>query len=272
MATSGSLLSKSKMLFRSKVHARFGYARVGLLSTIAVSLLVGVIASAVSVYKVHLLPPRLQPRALEIGAASTTVLIDTPRSEVVNLSATSDDFGSLQVRADLLGNLMATDPVKAYIARLAGIAPAQIDADAPITANVPQTLIEPGSGAAATDILASADHYKLQIQADPEVPVLHIYTQAPSAAGALRLASASVQGLRDYLHQLDISQKVDPATQVRLEVLGVPQGGVVNGGVAIQIALLTFVTAFALAYCGILAASRVRMAWRRTGQTQPVQP
>lgn len=251
-------------------HARLGRARLRIRLAIGFSLLVAVIASALSIYKVSLDPPRLQRRALEIGAASTTVLVDSPHSAVTNLSANADDFGSLQARTALLGNLMATDPVKSDIARLAGISPTQLEADAPITANVPQTLIEPGSGAAATDILATADHYKLQVQADPEVPILHIYTQAPSAGAAIRLAGASVQALTGYLSQLSISQKVNPETQVRIVQLGVPHGGVVNSHVGVEIALLTFVAAFATAYCIALAASRLRMGWRSAGQNLPV--
>ncbi len=248
------------MHLEPKANARFSHRWAT-----AASVLVAVLAATLSVYKIGVLPPRLQPRALEIGSASTTVVVDAPRSAITDLAANTETFGSLQARATLLGNLMTTDPVKAKIARLVGIAPGQIDADAPITANVPQTLIEPGSGAAASDILATADHYKLQIQADPTVPILHIYTQAPSAATAIRLAAASVDGLREYLAQLGTSQKRGQNGQVRLEQLGVPHGGVVNGGAAIQIALLTFVTAFAIAFCLLIAASRVRMGWKSAG-------
>lgn len=240
-------------------------ARFSMRWTLGVSLLVAVVAAVISVYHVGLFPPKLQPRALEIGAASTTVLVDTPRSAVTSLAANADAFGSLQNRAALLGNLMTTDPVKARIARLAAIAPAQIDANAPVTANVPQTLIEPGSGAAAADILASADHYKLQIQADPTVPILHIYTQAPSAAAAIRLADASVAGLSEYLTSISPQPTSSQNGQVRVEQLGVAHGGVVNGGAAMQIGLLTFVTAFAVAFCALIAASRVRVGWKSAG-------
>jgi len=253
-------------MFLPKAHARFRMR-----TAIAISLLFAIAAAVFSVYKVSLAPPSLRSRDLEIGAASTAVLIDAPHTLILNLSATSYDFESLQARGVLLGNLMATDPVKQYIARLAGIAPTQLQADSPITSNVPQTLIEPGSGAAATDIIASPDHYKLQIQADPEVPILHIYTQAPSAAAAERLANASVQGLRDYLAQLAVTEKVGNTGQVRLEQLGM-SGGVVNSGVAIQIAFLTFITAFAIACCATIAASRVRLGWKLAGQTMPTSP
>jgi len=253
------------MSFITRLQPRFPTTHLSRRASI--SLIVGLLAAILSIYKVSLLPPGLHARALEIGAASTTLLIDAPHSEVTNLAATTDDFGSLQARTALLGNLMTTDPVKAYIGRLAGIAPSKIDADAPITANVPQTLIEPGSGAAATDILANADHYKLQMQVDPTVPILHIYTQAPSSAAAIQLAGAAATGLEQYLNHLYTTENVNPATQVRIQQLGVPHGGIVNSGAGKEIALLTFVTAFALAYCVMIGASRVRAGWKGAGQS-----
>jgi hypothetical protein len=250
------------MHLMAKQHARFS-----LRWTIIASVVVAMLAAVFSIYQVSGFPPHLQKRALIIGAASTTMLIDEPQSEATNLSATADQFGSLQARTVLIANLMTTDPVLAYIGRLAGLPPSAIDADAPITANVPQAFIEPGSGAAASDILASADHYKLQMQVDPTVPILHIYTQAPSADAAIRLASASVAGLREYLSHLGGGQGISPAARLRLEQLGTPHGGTVNSGAPKEIALLTFVTIFALAYCVAYALSRVRLGWRSAGQS-----
>lgn len=230
-------------------------------------LLVAAAAAVLSLYRVTLAPPGLHARDLEIAAASTTMLVDGPRSAVTDLAATTDTFASLQARTALLGNLMTTDPVKAYIGRRAGIAPSLIAADAPITANVPRTQIEPGSGAAATDLLTAPDHYKLQLQVDPVAPILRIYTQAPSPGAAIALAGAAVSGLRDYLQRLDRARHLSPADDVRITQLGDPHGGVVNGGARYEIALLTFVTVFAVARGALLAAARFRTGWRRAAPT-----
>lgn len=229
-------------------------------------LLVATLTMVLSVYRVSLAPPGLHQRDLEIAAASTTVLVDDPRSAVTDLAATTDTFGSLQARAALLGNLMTTDPVKVLIGRHAGIDPSLIAADAPITANVPQTQIEPGSGAAATDLLAAPDHYKLQMQVDPVAPILRIYAQAPSPGAAIALAGAAVTGLRDYLHRLDRARHLNPADDVRITQLGAPHGGVVDGGARYEIALLAFVTAFAIARFALLAGGRIRSGWRRAAR------
>lgn len=236
--------------------------RLRLRGRYVVAFVVGVAAAILSIYQVSLLPPGAHSRDWEIGTASTTLLIDTPQSAILNLHATTDDFGSMQARAALIGNLMATDPVKAEIGKLMGIEPSRIQATAPVTANVPQTLTEPGSGASAADLLASADHYKLQLQVDPTVPVLHIYAQAPSGGAAVDLANNSVKGLKMYLASLTNKQGLNPAAHVDLTQLGSAYGGVINSGVSKEIALLVFSTAFASVLFAAALLAKFRVGWK----------
>jgi hypothetical protein len=226
-------------------------------------------AAVLSVYQVSLFPPGGHSRHWEIGTASTTLLIDTPQSDILNLHASTDEFGSLQARAALIGNLMATDPVKAQIARLVGIPPSRIQVTSPVTANVPQTLTEPGSGASASDLLASADHYKLQLQVDPTVPVLHIYAQAPSGGAAVDLANDSVKGLKQYLASLTDREGLNPAAHVDLTQLGSAYGGVINSGVSKEIALLVFCTAFASVLFAAALLRRFNVGWKLGGNELP---
>jgi hypothetical protein len=228
---------------------------------IAISLLLASFAALSSIYKIGLIPPRLESRGLELGVASTQLLVDTPRSKVVNIDSGASEFASLTTQAGLLGNVMASPPVRAYIAREIGADPTRILATAPITANFPRALAEPGSGQSASDILASPDHYRLQIQADPSVPVLRIYAQAPSAEKAVRLADASVQGLRKYLADIAARQRIPPAEQVRVEQFGQARGGIINQGIALQIAVLAFGVIFGIACCAVLFLARVRRGW-----------
>lgn len=226
---------------------------------LALSLLVAVVAAVLSVFKVGLAPPSLTPRALEIGAASTEVLVDTHYSTIADLRASGTDFAAMTHRTDLLGNLIATAPVKAYIGHAVGVDPARIAVTTPITASVPRVVVEPGSGQSATSIIASADHYKIEVQADPAIPVLHIYAQAPSAAAAIALANASVAGLNNYLQTVSSDQRIGAADQVRIQQFGGAQGGVANGGVAVEIAILAFLAAFGICcVVTVLTARAVR--------------
>jgi hypothetical protein len=196
-----------------------------------------------------------------LGAATTQILVDSPVSQAANLGADPGALTSLTTRADLLGNLMASAPVRGYIGRLMRVDPSGVQATAPITAAVPRSVTEPPSAARATDLLASTDHYKLDIQADPTVPIIRVSSEGPSASAAIRLANAAVKGLRQYLADLGSSQRVPPQAQVQLKQLGTAQGGVLNKGMAAEMAILVFVGVFGICCCAVVFVSRVRMGW-----------
>jgi hypothetical protein len=239
---------------------------------VALSAVLALVVAISSVDKISMSPPSLKGRELEIAAASTHVLIDTPKSKIIDLRANTYDFTSLTTRADLLGNVMASAPVREYIARRAGVDPLRIEAVAPVTANVPRVLTEPGSEKRSSDILRSTDQYRLDIQANPTVPILDISSQAPSKEAAERLANSAVDGLRDYLHVLGARQGIGPDQQVRLEQLGRARGGVINHGVSVQIELLSFLVVFAISCCAVLFLSRVRRGWLAAASKERAEP
>src|ERR1700682_5428365 len=84
-------------------------------SGIVLSALIAALAALLSVYKIGLLPPSLTARTIDIAGASTHVLVDTPRSKLTDLRAGVTDFEALTTRADLLGNVMTSATVRAYI-------------------------------------------------------------------------------------------------------------------------------------------------------------
>ena len=209
-------------------------------------------------YKVSLFPPGVQARSLQIAAASTEVLIDTPRSAVLDLRQDLFDIESLTNRTVLIGNVMASQPVLAYIGRRAGVPPDVIKASTPRTPNSPRPFAAPGEEKGTSDLLRSTDQYRLDIEANPTVPVLRIYAQAATARGAEELANASVDGLRDYLDQEARAQGVALDKQVRLQQLGRASGAVINGGVSVQLMFLTFLVVFAGSATAAIFMARVR--------------
>jgi len=239
---------------------------------VGLSFLLAVVIALTSINKVSLFPPGIKGRQLEIAAASTRVLIDTPRSGIIDLRTDTYTFTSLTTRADLLGNVMASAPVREYIARRAGVDPRRIEAVSPVTANVPRVLTEPGSEKRSSDILRSTDQYRLDIQANPTVPILDISSQAPTKEAAERLANSAVDGLRDYLSVLSARQGIKRNQQVRLEQLGRARGGVINHGVRVQMALLSFLVVFAISCCAVLFLSRVRRGWLAASHSEGDEP
>jgi hypothetical protein len=61
-------------------------------------------------------------------------------------------------------------------------------------------------------------------------------------------------------------------SRVRLQQFGGAVGGVVNPGVNLQIALLTFFVVFAIACCAVLFLSRAQRGWRRSSLRRLTSP
>ena len=222
-----------------------------------------------SLYSVSLFPPGAKPRSYEIGTASARILVDTPKSTAVDANADPNALGSLTSRANLLGSIIASPPVREIIARRAGIDPGQIEAASPVTPDLPRALPEPGQEPRTSDILKSTDEYRLHVQVQPTAPIIDVYVQAPSAEAANRLADASVDGLRDYLSTVAAQQQIGAPDQVKLLRLGGSPGTVINQGANIELALLTLVLMLAVSSAALLLFTRVQKGWKQAAATKP---
>jgi hypothetical protein len=213
------------------------------------------------VYQVSFFPPALKSRPLEMGSASTHVLIDAPKSAILDQRYGTSDFKSLTDRGVLLGNVMVSQPVRAYIAKRAGVPAESIQASTPLTPDYPRPIAEAGNEKHTSDILKSPDQYRLSIQANPTVPILDVLAQAPSAEQAVELANASVDGLQDYLDDVAARQGIAEAQRVHLKQLGRARGGVINQGVGWQLVGVAFLITFALSAAAVLFLARVHRGW-----------
>jgi hypothetical protein len=235
---------------------------------LAVSCMVALFVTLTISYEVRLLPPGLEPRNHEIATASTHLLVDTPKSTVLDLRQETLELDAMTNRAVLLGNVMASAPVREYIARRAGVPPDVIRATAPATPEYPRPIADPENRRRTSDILRTTDEYRLKISANPTVPIIDIYSQAPTADAAKQLANAAVDGLRDYLAAVARAQSIPPGRQVQLDQLGPARGGVINDGVHLTVAVLSFLLVFALSCAAVLFVSRVRRGWRASTQAE----
>jgi len=234
---------------------------------LAVSLTVAVLACVLTLSRPSLSPPGLHARGLQVAAASTEVLVATPNLAVGG----PGDYLALVNRGILVGNVMVSGPVLAAVAHALGIPERSIQATAPLTANVPRTLIEPGSGGNATDLIASPDQYKLEIQADPSVPILHVYAQAPTAGAAERMAKAAVDGVAGYLTQTQTAGKIPENQRVRIQQLGPVTGGVANSGAPMEIALLVFLAVLGICLWLSAVVDQIRRGWTSARLEQQLQ-
>jgi len=200
---------------------------------------------------------------LVVAGATSHVMIDYPDASVVDRSAAGteqDDLALLQQHAALYGSLMTTPPVLDAIGKRMGVLGAEISGIDDITVPAPLQFTMAGSEKHASQLRDSEAPYRLELQASPSQPILTIYTEALSVAGALRLASSATLGLGDYLRSVAQQQGFPIKELPQLRPLGSPRGGVTNSKAKIEIAGLTFITAFALSFVALL--SLLRRRWR----------
>ncbi len=236
---------------------------------LALSAVVAALVTVQIAYGISLSPPGIEPNSLNVSSASTHVIVDTPKSTVVDPQTDAYTMESLAHRALILGNVMASLPVRQYIARRAGISADQIRAEAPLTPEQPRAMVDSAQAPHVSDILKRPDEYRLSIQADPMAPTLDIYAVAPTTSGATKLAEASVDGLRDYLAAVAAKEQTPERDKVRLEQLGPAVGGPIDAGAGLQIAILTFLLTFVVASLGVLFLARVRRGWRMAEADHP---
>jgi hypothetical protein len=238
-------------------------SRPSVLSIVAISALIASGCALWSISSVSLMPPKLKSRDLRVSGATTAVLVGLPHSLMADpRTGANGSVSSLAMRGELLARLATTRPALQYIGSVAGVSPERIAAVTPPMADVPFDLTEAGSEQRAWQLVLAGRADGFSVTPRPGLPIIEIYSHAPSPAEAARVADAVVPGLRRYLEVLARHEGGDLATQVTLRQLGPARAGVLNGGVGMKIAVLTFLFAFA-ASCGLLLVL-VRLLYRRT--------
>jgi hypothetical protein len=199
-------------------------------------------------------PPKFESRKYDVGVAVTRILVDTPSSQVVEVSPKGSD--SLGVRANLLASLMVDGVVKAAIAERAGLPP--------------EKLIGVSEAAAEPDAVAKAPgprSYVLTTRVmtntgGDQLPIIEVDAQAPDRAGAAKLGEAAVSGLRDFLDSEAARQEVKDADRLQVSGLGAPQAETVVRGPSKVMAVVVVIFVFALGCAGVLGVLALVRGWR----------
>ena len=116
---------------------------------------------------------------------------------------------------------------------------------------MPDALLEPGSEERAADISRSNLLYGVEAQARPTAPVIDVYTRAPTAEEAVRLANAAVPALRGYLRGLAADQGLADTKLITTQQIAGARGGMVNGHASAAVGVLAFFVGFVVC-CGLL--------------------
>lgn len=235
-----------------RVARRRRLIAVAILSTV-----VAVIATVASVGRVSLAPPGIELKSRE-GIAITHAALQfhpPPRRDI------NGAIESQIKRANLIGNVMASPAVLNQVARLEGVDPDRITGSERTNEDVPATLVEPDNERHANQILVSHDPYKLEIQARSTVPILDIYSQAPSVSEAKAFAEAIIRATNAYLGDLSADHHVAGPQPVALKQLGPAQGALLDPLAPLKIGVLTFLVAFGITAGSFYALVRIRRGW-----------
>lgn len=224
---------------------------------VVLGLIVSIAIGVVVAYKVTpRIPPKLESRQYTVALGTVNVLVDTPDSQVIDLSPSGAD--AVGTRASLLASLISTSPIKSAIAARVGIPTDKLvvlgpQAGAGTTAP---------TGAAAAVAASGRKAQIISIRTDASLPVISIDTQAPTAEAAIRLADGAAAGLKDYLKTVVESQKVPASRRLVLRQLGAPEIGIsVRGprkayGAVLAVFLLLLFCAVIVILPGIVRALR----------------
>jgi uncharacterized protein involved in exopolysaccharide biosynthesis len=229
---------------------------------LALTTIFAILAAMLLLYKVSLAPPSLESRSLGLSAASTQVVVDTPESLLTNLRQSTYSLESQTNRALLLGDVMASTPVREHIADRAGIEFSQLAVAGPVTPEEPRVIADPGQQPKTTDILKSPEEYRVSITANPTVPILDISAEAPTPAAAAKLANASVGGLRDYVEDVSREAGTPAKADVYIRQLGHATGSTVNSGTKPEFAFVAFFLVFLIGSSITIYVGRVRRGWK----------
>jgi hypothetical protein len=227
---------------------------------VAVGVVVGLLVAVATAYRVRIgVPPELERRHTSVGMASAKVLVDSQRSQVVDLGGAQDqpDVVALIVRARLLANLIATSPLRERIARRAGI-----DART-FTAVAPSLGVDgPGGGAFAASVKNTRAKL-MTVYFDESLPIITIDGRAPDAATAARISTAAVTEMTSYLAASAERDQVPASRRLVVDPLGPARSATATVAPRRLAALLVGVLAFA-AWCGAALGVRRLVRRRRT--------
>src|SRR3954463_4297926 len=144
---------------------------------VALGAVLGILVALTMAYRIHL-PFTLESKSYEVGVASTTALVDTPTSQVVDLGdSENNSAGAPPGGAALIASLLGASPLKDEIAKKAGVDPKTLIGGSPRGVG--------GSGGAADAAPVGTISPKdsrasiLTVQSFESLPIIAVDVQAP---------------------------------------------------------------------------------------------
>lgn len=198
---------------------------------------------------------RVTSHNVPTGAATVQILVDSPSSELANLTQNPTPLIS---RAAVFAQVMSSQAVIQEIAASAGVPVSQITAQGPYSGSAETLNVITPAEARSNQLVAEKAIYRITLQAQANEPVITTTVQAPTAAGAARIANAVYTGVQNYVQGIQQSGHTPEADRVTLRQLGSAQTASVNGGSRGTLTIAAFLGVMLLGLLGILGIEALR--------------
>jgi capsular polysaccharide biosynthesis protein len=206
---------------------------------------------------------RVSAHEVSTGAATVQLLVDSPSSELANLSQNPTPLIS---RAGVFAQVMTSQAVLQAVAKRAHVPESQITAQGPYSGPAESLDTITPAEARSNQIVAEKAIYRLAFLAQQNEPVITATVQAPTPAAAANLARAIYPGTRDYISAIQASGRTPEEDRVTLRALGPAQVGTVNNGSRGTLTVAAFLGILIVGLLVILGVESVRRRDRELEQ------
>jgi hypothetical protein len=230
---------------------------------VVVGAVVALAAALVSMFRISPLSLSLTPRSSDVAAATTEVLVDSQQTFLGDLRR---EVEPLTLRAGAYAHFVESEAVVDALARASKVPAREIAIHGPV-ANASEAA-DPTSEQRANDLRRDSEPYRVQVNFSGELPVLSIYTQAPTVDTARRLANGMATALRSVVSSIQngSDSSLTRANSVRIRQLGTAQAGVVSESASYVLGVLVFIGVLGAACILILVSRNVGEAWRASDE------
>ncbi|HEX6781225.1 MAG TPA: hypothetical protein VF125_04255 [Solirubrobacterales bacterium] len=213
----------------------------------------------------------LEKRSLTVAAASSQILVDSPKSTLV-AGAEVGEFAALATRAKIYGQYLSSLAAREEIAKRVGVPAQSISTSGPFSpATGQQEYASQPSEERAGELLQEGAGNRLVFTAQEGVPILTVSAQAATTDRAVALAAASFQTLKEYVDNL--SADGEPVRRgVTVRQLGAPEGGTLGGSNNVILMALAFLLVFGLGCAAILVLPTFVARWRALNKLDRPKP
>lgn len=241
---------------------------------VLLALIPAVAIGLASGYRVSVSPPSLESRAFTTGAASAQFIVDRRRSAVVQFPEGGDPLvnRALQSRASTLARLIPSSQVLRLVTEELDLPEGVVVATPPAEMATSGGSRQSTAEQRATDIVAESAPYRIQIRENGSAPVITVLAQAPDAAQAKRLATATIGAIRTFVLREQRRDRVRLSRRVVLSQLGAVQGGTITTAPNRAIAVLTGIGTFLLLIVLILAVGPALRSLRNERRIRRLPP